>query len=259
MSIHLLHADAEHEQPELNLPVILAGYTGSGKDTVSHRAIELAGRTVSRHFFHHTRSRFTDRAARPGEIQGTHGYFVQPEEFRKLKNSGEFYYDYQKKAYGGVNYGFSLPILSEELLYRHTFITGGEIDTSLGLKEALDEVVTDRRGKLEHVLHPVIIFVNRPREKIIEGIQKRDAPESEKQKRIAHVETNWERYPKALDRAQNGVELVWNVDCDDAAHRIMKFVETEVARQMNVIYGSRKRHGGPGPAFSALPALTFNQ
>ncbi len=236
--VHENELQNEHAQ-ELNLPIILAGYSGSGKDTVSNSATKVADSMDSRHNFHHSRSRYTDRARRPSEIQGVNGFFVSPEEFDARKEGGEFFYDYQKQAYGGVRYGFSRFILNRELQNRHTFVVGGEIDTSLELKNALDEVAMKARGKMEKTLHPLIVFVNRPMEKIVNGIKMRGASEEEKKKRIAHVEQHWERYPKVLEQAGDQARMIWNVDLDVAARQVIQFVETEVARQMQEIYGSK--------------------
>ncbi len=231
-----------HEQLNLNLPIILAGYTGSGKDTVSHSAIKVADSTAgSRHTFHHSRSRYTDRARRPSEIQGIHGYFVSPNEFDARKDKGEFLYDYKKEAYGGIRYGFSWPILRDEIESKHTFVVGGEIDTSLELKAALDNIAVNSRRiteAVQHVLHPVILFVNRPMDKIIEGIKMRGAGEEEKKKRIAHVEAHWERYPKALAGGER-VELIWNEDIETATRQVLHFVEAEVSRQIQDLLGSK--------------------
>lgn len=243
---------ATKEHAGLNIPIILAGYTGSGKDTVSHAATELAARTESEHSFQHSTSRYTDRPRRPGEIQGDHGHFVSQQQFSTLKGRGEFFYDYQKMAYGGVRYGFSWPILRNELAGRHTFIVGGEIDTAIGLKNALDQLREEDGGpgseedciksgirmRTEQAVHPIILFVNRPKDQIIKGIMNRDASPEEKKKRVAHVAERWEKYPKALDKANGSVEVVWNVELDAAAQQIIRAVQSKVDRQMKNLYGA---------------------
>lgn len=243
---------AVEERPGLNIPIILAGYTGSGKDTVSHAATELAARTGSEHSFQHSTSRYTDRPRRPGEIQGDHGHFVSQHQFTTLKNRGEFFYDYQKMAYGGVRYGFSWPILRNELASRHTFIVGGEIDTAIGLKNALDRlgekdgrpeteedcIRSGIRMKAGQAVHPIVLFVNRPKDQIIKGILNRDASPEEKKKRVAHVADRWEKYPKALDKANGSVEVVWNVQLDAAAQQIIRAVQARVDKQMKQLYGN---------------------
>lgn len=222
----------------LHLPIILSGYTGAGKDTVSHAARQHAASTSSRSKFHHSHSRYTDRPMRPNEIQGGDGCFITPEEFDTLQTSGEFFHHYKKDAYGGVRYGFSLPVLQNELATRHTFVVGGEIDTSIGLKKALDDIAAKSRHGMKDVLHPIILFVNRPKEKIIEGIHSREAAESEKRKRIAHVEQHWEASPKALSDHTGRVELIWNHDVNAAARQVIQVVESEVSRQIRDMYGS---------------------
>lgn len=223
---------------ELHSPIILAGYSGAGKDTVSNAVAHVAKSMESGHNFYHSHSRFTDRPRRPSETQGVDGYFVTSDEFNLRKDNGEFFFDYRKDAYGGTRYGFSLPVLIGEIENGHTFIVGGEIDTSLGLKNALDDIAADSRKGLQHVLHPLVLFINRPVEEIVRGIEMRGAPEAEKRKRIEHVKNTWERYPKALEEAKGHVELVWNVDLDTAAKQVIGFVESAVAQQMADIYGS---------------------
>ncbi len=250
-----------HEQAQaLNLPIILAGYSGSGKDTVSHAAMKMGATPDFNHHFFHSRSRYTDRPPRPTETHGVHGHFVTPDQFDEHKKQGRFFFDYQKGAYGGTRYGFEKSTLLNELSSKHTFIVGGEIDTSLGLKEALDGLSAETRKKLknalvqfddiqllgkslQHVLQPVILFVNRSPEKIIEGIEGRPAPEEEKKKRIEHVKNTWERYPRALQNASERVELIWNDDLDQAATQVIRMIEDEVGRQVSEIYGSRVLKG----------------
>jgi len=254
---YMVSHQAAEEPHAINIPIILAGYTGSGKDTVSHAATKLAETTESGHSFQHSASRYTDRTPRPGEIQGDHGHFVSQAVFDKLKDEGEFFYDYQKMAYGGVCYGFSLPILERELESKHTFIVGGEIDTALGLKNALDHVHEEDdlteleqernviksgiRKKTEKAVHPLILFVNRPVDQIIKGIKNREAGEAEKNKRIEHVQKHWEKFPKILDKAKGGVEVVWNVELDKAAQQIIRAVQSRVDKQMRDTYGNKMK------------------
>ena len=229
------------ERPNLNLPIILAGYSGSGKDTVSHATIKVADALESRHQFHHSRSRYTDRSRRPSEIQGIDGFFVTPEEFDTRQQGGEFFFDYKKDEYGGVRYGFSWPKLDAELVDRHTFVVGGEINTAVALKEALDGIAQRSRGEMNHVLHPIILFINRPLENIIAGINMRRAPEVERKKRIAHVEEHWEPYPKALEAVKSGAEFIWNDDLDTSSRQVIQVVEAEVNRQLRHLFGSSSK------------------
>lgn len=80
-------ADEQPEKPSFSgLLVVITGASGVGKDSVtegliSHRCL------VSKNFKRLITC--ADRAPRPGEIEGTHYFFVSPEKLTEMHNNGE--------------------------------------------------------------------------------------------------------------------------------------------------------------------------
>jgi guanylate kinase len=165
----------------LNVPIIVSGYSGSGKNTVAN---SIARNLNDR--FSISAARFTDRKMRPGEQQGVDGFFVDTEEFGNRRDSGEFLYDYDKYS---VSYGFSRDILAAELSVSSIFVVGGEINTSLSLA---DSISRERSEGLIKCTEPIVLFVNRDINAIVESLRKRAvADAAEIERRIDHVQRVW--------------------------------------------------------------------
>lgn len=213
------------ETPQIHTPIVLSGYTGSGKDTIAHRIVDSSPALGGK--FSRSSSRFTDRDPRPGEVPGVDAHFVSPAAFQEHKSHGDFFYDYGKY---GQNFAFSWPLLQQELQHGHSFIIGGEIDTASRLFLALQErMKRENRG-----IEPLMVFVNRELNDILTGIDRRPGAQDEKQKRIAHVKQNWERVPTLLAQMQeqlgpHRVKYVWNTDIAEAALETRQFIGQAIA------------------------------
>jgi guanylate kinase len=84
--------------PARGLVFVLTGPSGVGKDTVTNR---LKAERFPLDFC----VTVTTRRARPGEVHGVHYYFVSPEEFRRLLDSGCLL---EHAVVHGSNYGIPL-------------------------------------------------------------------------------------------------------------------------------------------------------
>ncbi len=213
------------ETPQIHTPIVLSGYTGSGKDTIAHRIVDSSPALGGKFF--RSASRFTDRDPRPGEIPGVDAHFVSPQSFQDHKAHGDFFYDYGKY---GQNFAFSWPLLQQELQQGHSFIIGGEIDTASRLFYALQErMKRENRG-----VEPLMVFVNRALNDILQGIDRRPGAQPEKEKRIAHVQGSWEPVPALLARMQeelgpDRVKYIWNQDVAESALETRQFISRALA------------------------------
>lgn len=215
------------DSPQFHTPIVLAGYTGSGKDTIAKGIVDSSSAWGSR--FQRSTCRFTDRDARPGEVQGVDAHFVSPEAFQEHNGHGDFFFDYHKY---GQNFAFSYSVLQTELAKAHSFIIGGEIDTAHRLFSALEDRMRREGGDIL----PIMVFVNRALGDILAGIEHRPGSQEEKDKRMAHVTRNWEEKPRLLRHMEdtlgpNRVKYIWNDNLAEATQETRTFIGRAIALQ----------------------------
>ncbi len=234
--------------PQLHVPIVLAGYSGSGKDTVARGIVDSSGQLGR---FKRSSARFTDRDPRPGEVQGVDAHFVSPHAFQEHQGHGDFFYHYGKY---GQNFGFSYPVLHDELQHGHSFVIGGEIDTAhplfLGLRERMKREAPG--------VKPLMLFVNRALDDILEGIHFRPGSQEEKNKRIAHVRRTWEAKPELFAQMEqkfgpDRVQYIWNDDLEAATHQARGFIFRALLAQSQ--QRESLRPGTESPIIAALEGL----
>ncbi len=220
-----------------NAALIFSGYSGAGKSTAM-RAVE----EVNPGGYRHSRARYTTRPRRPDETERD-GHFVDDEKFEGMLNNGQFVFDYGRY---GNHYGFDTAEIDEELNKFNPMLVGGKEDTARALKKSLERHLEDV-GSI--VVPPVILFVSRSRQRIIEGIMSRPAHEDEKRKRIADVEEHYSELPKIL--MANEVQIVDNNDDDPGqiASRIIEIVQKVRLDRVRDLFGS---NATPRDSFEAL-------
>lgn len=88
--------------------VVIAGPSGSGKNTVIDRLIPMflgSSRTVTA----------TTRSPRPGEVHGRDYYFMSLDEFDRESSVGHMQGKRFVPLFGGIHYGIFLPDLEEKM------------------------------------------------------------------------------------------------------------------------------------------------
>jgi len=194
--------EEEVREPSKGVPVIVSGFTGAGKSTVTKLVRDISEEAgYDSNWFMESRSRVTDRPLRAGEIQGRDGLFVDTVEFERMRDSGELIHSYSRY---GNNYGFSWRILDEELDIGNPYLIGGQIDTSMELRERIRDVFGSE-------VEPMILFINRGPDSIIESIRKRvAATPDEADVRIRHILDHWQEVPAELTRLNGSARVIWN-------------------------------------------------
>lgn len=111
--------------------LVVSGPAGSGKGTVNSILLGNAEKyafSVSA----------TTRSPRPGEIDGTHYFFMTRERFMSLVNAGEFL---EHAEYVGNCYGTLRPFVEEKLLSGKNVILDIEVQGALQVREKMPEAV----------------------------------------------------------------------------------------------------------------------
>ncbi|VDK38624.1 unnamed protein product [Gongylonema pulchrum] len=87
-------------------PIVMSGPSGGGKSTVITKAMEAFPNAFAFSVSHTTRS------PRPGEVNGTHYWFVSKEKFEEMIKNGEFL---EYATFGGNMYGTSKKAVEDVL------------------------------------------------------------------------------------------------------------------------------------------------
>ena len=111
--------------------IVVSGPAGSGKGTVNSI---LLGNTEKYVFSVSA----TTRSPRPGEIDGTHYFFMTREKFMSLVDAGEFL---EHAEYVGNCYGTLRPFVEEQLLSGKNVILDIEVQGALQVREKMPEAV----------------------------------------------------------------------------------------------------------------------
>lgn len=166
----------ERDAESLYLPVVITGLSGGGKSTVAAK-VEASGIIPAVTYT----GRLTTRGLRDdGEQEGKDGRFgVSPEEF---VDNPDLFYQYEKY---NTQYGFSRRALRECLAKGNTFIIGGEPNTALPIRDALNS--PEEFDKADPRLKAIAVYIRRPLSEILRAIIKRGAPAEEKLTRLEHL------------------------------------------------------------------------
>lgn len=111
--------------------LVVSGPAGSGKGTVNSI---LLGNTDKYAFSVSA----TTRLPRPGEVDGTHYFFMTREKFMSLVDAGEFL---EHAEYVGNCYGTLRPFVEEKLLSGKNVILDIEVQGALQVREKMEDAV----------------------------------------------------------------------------------------------------------------------
>ncbi len=111
--------------------IVVSGPAGSGKGTVN--SILLSN--TEKYVFSVSA---TTRSPRPGEIDGTHYFFMTREKFMSLVDAGEFL---EHAEYVGNCYGTLRPFVEEKLSSGKNVILDIEVQGALQVREKMPEAV----------------------------------------------------------------------------------------------------------------------
>jgi guanylate kinase len=176
-----------------NRVFIFFGFTGSGKDTIIDGFLKQNTKYPFSKFV-----RTLTRGKRPDENEILSGYFIENELFDHLEKRGRFFYYYEK--YDGDKFGYDSVHLIFTLSRGNVLMVGGGEKNLMNLIKGIKSVFKN--------IPITTVFVNRPKEDIIEGIKKRGGDPDQIQKRIKAVEESWYRDSLFCDHS------IWNTDTD---------------------------------------------
>ena len=181
---------------EKKIIVVIDGPSGVGKDTIIASLIEKHP-----HLFKKAQST-TTRPMRPNETQGNPYFFVSKDEFEKGIKNGEFFeHTTRHGSYRGMS--------------KHLFDTILE-EGKIPLKDC-DHIGLNALRK-EYPGKVLGIFVNAPKEVIIERLIGRDEGDETLNARIADYDT----YVKTSKHFDHEVQ---NLDVEDAAKEVISLIE----------------------------------
>jgi guanylate kinase len=112
--------------------VVVSSPSGGGKGTLIRRALKSVpnlGYSVS----------FTTRAAREGEVDGRHYFFVSVEEFQEKIEAGDFLE--WAKVHGNL-YGTSYAQIQRELIEGHDIILEIDVQGAASVRRLVDDAVS---------------------------------------------------------------------------------------------------------------------
>jgi guanylate kinase len=196
------------ETYKFNHVFLVFGWTGSGKDALMDRFLKTTSLPFSKFI------RTLTRPGRPGEAPVSDAFFVKPDFFDYLKQNKKFFFFYEK--YDGDQFGFNIMHFIFLISRGHVLMTGGGEKNLPGLIEGIHQIFPE--------VPITSIFVNRPKDQIIQGIRKRGGAPKEVEKRVAHIQSDWTEKPKRpFDH------LVWNDRLDEAEKEFARIIESTIA------------------------------
>lgn len=140
--------------------VLLSGVSGAGKDTIKKELIKRMENVV-------TLPSYTDRDARPGEIDGEVYNFVSTQEFEEMIKNGELYeYDIHHEHY----YGTSRKLLNQKIASGKIIVKDMDVNGTENLIELLKK---DTKV--------VTIFLRVPKEELRRRLEERQDNSSPKE------------------------------------------------------------------------------
>ena len=163
--IKMIMESREHRPVRNNTKKIfvLAGPSGSGKTAIidAFARKKILQKVPS----------YTTRTPREGEVNGKDYFFVSKEQFRKMKEAGEFF---ETTTYAGEHYGSSIRQF-QECLQTENVSLAMDICGAIACKKAFPD-------------QTVLVFVDRPKEEILKCILQRDCGNEEKVQRILSLD-----------------------------------------------------------------------
>ena len=195
----------DYDTYQFNKVFLVFGFTGSGKDTLIDGFMQNNLKYPFSKFV-----RTLTRSKRPGENEILSGYFIEKELFEHLKKRDRFFYTYEK--YDGDEFGYDSVHLIFLLSKGNVIIVGGGEQNLVGLKEGIKSVFQN--------IHITTVFINRDKDKIIEGMQKRGGDPEQIKKRMESIQKNWSPKPK-----QKFDHIIWNDDLEDSVKQFTGIVE----------------------------------
>ena len=181
---------------EKKIIVVIDGPSGVGKDTIISGLIEKHP-----HIFKKAQST-TTRPMRPNESQGNPYFFVSKKEFEKGIKNGEFF---EHTTRHGTYRGMSKHLFDE-------ILDEGKIPLKDCDHVGLNALRKEYPGKV------IGIFVNAPKEVIIERLIGRDEGDETLNARIADYDT----YVKNSEHFDHEVQ---NLDVEDAVKEVIGLIE----------------------------------
>jgi guanylate kinase len=198
------------EKYDFSQVFIFFGFTGSGKDAVIDGFLKQNTKYPFSKFV-----RTLTRPKRPSEDEILSGYFVEKELFDHLRERGRFFYHYEK--YDGDEFGYDAVHLIFTLARGNVIMVGGN-------EKNLKDLVTGIKSVFDNI--PITtVFINRPKEDIIEGIKKRGGDPEQIKKRIEAIEQGW--YKDSL----NCDHSIWNTDIDSSVKDFQDLVELTLRKK----------------------------
>lgn len=183
------------------LLLVISGPSGCGKGTLVKRLLEEVPDTV-------LSVSATTRAPRPGEVDGVHYHFVEPAEFCRMIDEGEFL---EHAQFSGNHYG--TPKAPVEMLLAE----GKNVILEIEVQGA--EQVMDSGEDL------VSIFLMVPSMEELERRLRGRGTESEETVRMRLSKAAWE-----MSRAFRYQYVVMNDEMDNAVLRAKTIIEAETMR-----------------------------
>ena len=181
--------------------ILLAGVSGSGKDTIKNAIINNVEGVVSI-------PSYTTRAMREGDVAGVTYNFVSNEEFEKMIEDGELYeYDFHHDKY----YGTSKKLLNEKLEQGLSVIKDIDVNGIENLKKIFAE---DGNIKV------ISIFLTVPLDILRERIKGRnpEMTDEELDLRLSRAEYEESKIPE-FDY------VVENIELEKAINEVKKIIE----------------------------------
>lgn len=120
------------EQNREGLLLVVSGPAGVGKGTIDSILLE-------RHSNIHLSVSATTRAARPGEIDGVHYFFINEDKFRSMIDNNEFL-EYMH-VFNMHYYGTPRAYVEQELKSGHDVLLEIDVNGAMNIKKAYPEAV----------------------------------------------------------------------------------------------------------------------
>ena len=181
--------------------VILSGVAGAGKDTIKKELIKRMENVV-------TLPSYTDRDARPGEIDGEVYNFVSTQEFEEMIKNGELYeYDIHHEHY----YGTSRKLLNQKIASGKIIVKDMDVNGTENLIEILKK---DTKV--------VTIFLRVPKEELRRRLEERQDNISPKEITLRLNRFDYEEYKIGIYDY-----VLKNNDLEKTVQIIMTIIENE--------------------------------
>lgn len=211
--LHTEHAGAlDIDRMRFNHVFALFGFTGSGKDTVIDGVLEQEKTIPLTRFV-----RTLTRDQRPTEQDGVDDFFVERELFEYLKARERFFYYYGKY---GDEYGYDTDHFLFELAQKNIIMVGGHENNMSSLRDGMKSLFPQ--------IPLVCVFVNRPKEAILDSLGERGGSLAETLTRREFIEKEWYQEPQQPVDA-----VIWNEDRQASIEQMRSLIEHYVTRHID--------------------------